>query len=105
MKFDPDSEYQKHRDVQGGVWYIQNGHRFSVGHKDLGKVGSLEKPPKDEPKLDKKEKKRLKAIRKRAAKKLEGFAENRPSGSVQEALQENRAAMKASVAAEEQVSE
>ncbi len=101
MKFDPDSEYQKHRDVQGGVWYIQNDHRFSVGHKDLGKVGPTDKPPKDEPELSKKEKKRLKAIRKRAAKKLASFAENRPSGSVAEALQENRA----SAAAEERVSE
>jgi hypothetical protein len=85
MKFDPDSEYQKHRDVNGGVWFIQNGHRFTLGHKDLGPVGSTEKPPKED--------KKLKDVRKRAAKKLKDFAgSDESAGPVADALKENRSA-------------
>ncbi len=85
MKFDPDSEYQKHRDVNGGVWFIQNGHRFSLSGRDLGKVGSLEKPPK--------EGKQKSDVRKRAAKKLQDFAgDTESAGPVADALKENRSA-------------
>ena len=88
MKFDPDSEYQKHRDVNGGVWFIQNGHRFSMGHKDLGKVGSTEKQPK--------EGKKRNEVRQRAAAKLKDFAgSDESAGPVADALKENRSAEEA----------
>jgi hypothetical protein len=93
MKFDPDKDFQKHRDSHGGSWYVQNGHRFSMGLVDLGKEGSTEKPPKDKEKKD---------VRKRAAKKLKDYSgDDESAGPVAEALKENRAA----AAAEERVSE
>jgi hypothetical protein len=93
MKFDPDKAHLKHRDANGGAWYVQNGHRYSMAGVDLGKIGSTEKPPKT---------KKDKDVRKRAAKKLKDFSgEGESFGPVADALRENKAA----AAAEEQAGE
>jgi len=89
MKFDPDSDYQKHRDAQGGVWFIQEGRKFSVRGKDLGEADPVKKSLNQ----------RKEEVRARASEKLKDYSEREVSGSVAEALKENRAA----VAAEEHV--
>ena len=87
MKFDPDSEYQKHRDANGGVWFIQNGQKFTVRGKKLGPVDSELQTQKDE------RKKQKKAIRDRATKKLADYSGSDASGgSIAAALKENREA-------------
>jgi len=97
MKFNPDKNYQKHRDVQGGVWFMQGGHRFSIAGKHLGRC-SPEDTKKD---LEKEEKKKRKKAQRRKE-KLDAFSENTPAeGSIAEALKENRAAAAAEEAGDE----
>ena len=92
MKFDPDSDYAKHRDATGGLWFIQNGHEFTVRGKYIGPVDKVEG------KKEAKKQEEKQAIRKRAAKKLDDFSDKTDSaGPIADALKENRAA----VAAEE----
>lgn len=100
MKFDPDSDYATHRDAAGGRHLIQDGHRFSIGedHRHLGKEGGPDKP--DKPKESKAEKKLRKDVRKRAKKRLDGFRDEKPTGSIADALGENRAAAAAEEHAE-----
>lgn len=92
MKFDPDSEYAKHRDASGGVWLIQNGRKYTVRGRDLGEkddlVLSTEAKEKDERKQD---------VRDRASDKLKHFKNLSETGPIAEAFKENAEA----VAAEE----
>ena len=97
MKFDPDSEYATHRDAEGGRWFIQNGHRFTVSGIHLGQNGKPGKPDAAEPSQSSQDKE---AIRKRATKKLEGFKTPEKPGSIAQALNENKQAAAAEEHAE-----
>ena len=98
MKFNPDIDFATHRDAEGGRWYLQNGHKFTVSGIHLGPVdGKSDKPDAAEPKKSKPENK---AIRERAAKKLEGFKTPEQTGSIAQALNENQAAAAAEEHAE-----
>ena len=86
MKFNPDKDFQKHRDAAGGVWLVQNGHRFSISGKHVGKVSA------DASKDDMPEEDDRKDIRNRAKKKVKDFAGNDKANSpIAKALEENRA--------------
>ena len=93
MKFDPDSDYAKHRDANGGVWLIQNGRKYSPSGILLGKDESIRDKNGDTTARA--------AIRQRAAEKLVDFSgkEAKP-GTIADALAENRKAEQAEAHAE-----
>lgn len=96
MKFDPDRDYAKHRDAHGGVWFMQDGQRFTVRGKHLGKAGGTSRPPNEA------SKKKHSEVRERANEKLKNFSNVVESSSpVAEALKENRAAAAAEAGAGE----
>jgi len=90
IKFDPDSDYQKHRDVSKGVHYTQNGHAFTAGLRHIGKATGSIKPVKD-----KKQTSAQKGAKERASEKLKGFADPEVPDEVQSALKENKEALAA----------
>ncbi len=93
MKFRPDSEYQKHRDVFGGVWFVQDGQRFSISGKHLGRAKPTDSKA-DLEALVKEGKKARKEAKKRTKDKLKEFAPNEQGtlSPIAEALKENREA-------------
>jgi hypothetical protein len=90
MKFNPDIDYATHRDASGGRWFIQNGQRFTVSGIHLGPDGKPDKPKTAEP--PKPDDESGKAIRERAAKRLEGFKDREVAGPIAQALDENKQA-------------
>ncbi len=90
--FDPDSDYQKSRDIEGNVRFMQDGHVFSAGYRYLGK---LPKPAASKPGREKEQTPLQKSAKDRASEKLKGFKEPEMPDEVKDALQENKAALDA----------
>lgn len=90
--FDPDSDYEKHRDIGGNIHFVQDGDVFSAGHEYIGKAA---KPKANKPAQPKKQTAEQKSAKDRASEKLKGFKEPDMPGEVQDALTENKAALAA----------
>lgn len=89
--FDPDSDYEKHRDIKGHIHFVQDGHVFSAGHEHMGKATK----PTAKPASSKAQTPEQKSAKDRASEKLKGFKEPDMPGEVKDALAENKAALKA----------
>ena len=94
-EFDPDSDFQKHRDMVDGVHYTQDGYAFTTGFKCLGKVTGTKKPA-----TTKEQTPAQKSAKERASDKLKGFAKPDMPDEMQSALEENKAAAIAEEGAE-----
>ena len=97
MNFDPGSAFTKVRTMKG-VRFHQNGHEFTSGHKDMGKIlknGERNMKVPDEKKL-----KAKKDAREQANRPLDGFKPAEATGQIAEALKENREAAAAEAHAE-----
>jgi hypothetical protein len=95
--FDPDSDYEKHRDIKGNVHFVQNGDIFSVGHEYIGKAA---KSNASKPVRQKEQTAEQKSAKDRASEKLKGFKEPEMPGEVKDALAENKEALAAEEHAE-----
>lgn len=94
--FDPDSDYEKHRDIKGNIHFVQDGHVFSAGHEYVGKAAkstAKTSPPKPQTPQQK-------SAKDRASEKLKGFKEPEMPGEVQDAMTENKVALAAEEHAE-----
>jgi hypothetical protein len=98
MKLDTDRNYATHRDNAGARWFIQDGQRFTPAGVHLGPVGKPDIKPDAVESQQSNENKE--AIRERASKKLEGFAEAETTGPIAAALNENKQAAAAEENAE-----
>lgn len=106
MKFDPDKDFTKHRAMAGGIFYVQNGEKFSAGHEHIGKAPSA-KNPEPKKKAAKKAAKKEPTVRERAAAKiaqkkggLDGFKKADNPDAIDSMLSENAASKKAEELAE-----
>ena len=95
--FDPDSDYQKSRDIEGTIRFMQNGDVFSASHKYIGK---LPKATASKPGREKEQTPEQKSAKDRASEKLKGFKEPDMPGEVKDAMTENKAALAAEEHAE-----
>lgn len=95
-EFDPDSDFEKHRDIKGNIHFVQDGHVFSAGHEHMGKVTK----PTAKPAQSKKQTPEQKSAKDRASEKLKGFKEPEMPGEVKDALAENKEALAAEEHAE-----
>lgn len=93
MKFDKNQHFIKHRSMNG-VWYEQNGHRFSSGFAHLGKMpegkSNTGTPEPDKKDLRESARKKIQAAQ---AKKgsLEGFKTPEVPTAMQSAAREDAA--------------
>lgn len=95
-EFDPDSDFEKHRDIKGNIHFVQDGHVFSQGHAHLGKATK----PTGKSARPKEQTSAQKSAKDRASEKLKGFKEPDMPGEMQDALAENKAAAAAEEHAE-----
>ncbi len=95
--FDPDSDYQKSRDIEGTVRYMQDGYVFSAGFNYIGK---LPKSAASKPAREREQTVEQKSAKDRASEKLKGYKEPEMPDEVRDALQENKAALDAEEHAE-----
>ena len=106
MKFNPDKDFTKHRAMSGGIYFVQDGEKFSAGHEHIGKAPNAEKPEPKKKKAKKAVKKeptvRERAAAKIAAKKggLDGFKKADNPDAIDSMLAENAASKKAEELAE-----
>jgi hypothetical protein len=87
-EFDPDSDFEKHRDINGNIHFVQNGHAFTQSHEHIGKVTK----PTAKPASPKVQTPEQKSAKDRASEKLKGFKEPELPGGVKSPLAENQAA-------------
>ena len=47
MKFNPDKYFTKHRTMAGGIYFVQDGQKFSAGHEHIGKAPNANKTERE----------------------------------------------------------
>jgi hypothetical protein len=95
--FDPDSDYEKSRDIEGTIRFMQDGNVFSNSHEYIGR---LPKPTASKPGREKEQTPEQKSAKDRASEKLKGFKEPEMPDEVKDAMQENKEALAAEEHAE-----